>query len=99
MGFLILICFSIMVLKCCAIYCVNDSSVVYMYDGVPSIVGTFVNCLKNVQDAMIAPFYDNGQIINVSTEVFLNNLILVDEAASSITLDFFFLTYWVGSFA
>lgn len=76
-------------------YCIDNSTVVYTYEGVPSIVGTFINCLKTVQDAMIAPYYDTGVRINVSTEVFLNNLINIDEVSSSVTLDFFFNTIWV----
>lgn len=77
-------------------YCVDESSLVYTYENEPSIVGTFVECLKTVQDAMIAPYYDTGVRINVSTEVFLNNLIDVDEVSSTVTLDFFFNTIWVS---
>ena len=76
-------------------YCVNESTLVYDYENEPSIVGTFVNCLRTVQDAMIAPYYDLGSRINVSTEVFLNNLISIDEVSSTVTIDFFFKTYWV----
>ena len=78
-------------------YCVNESTVVYDYEIEPSIIGTFVNCLKTVQDAMIAPYYDTGARINVSTEVFLNNLISIDEVSSTVTMDFFFYTVWVSN--
>jgi len=77
-------------------YCVNESTLVYDYENEPSIVGTFVNCLRTVQDAMIAPYYDLGSRINVSTEVFLNNLISIDEVSSTVTVDFFFKTFWVS---
>ena len=77
-------------------YCVNESSVVWNYAHEPSIIGTFVNCIANVQDAMLAPYYARGQIINVSTAVFLNNLISVDEVTTSVTLDFFFMNEWVS---
>lgn len=80
-----------------AAYCVNESSVVWIDEYQPSIIGTFVNCLIYAQDAMIAPYYTTGQQINVSTELFLNNLIKVDEVTSTVTLDFFFLTYWVSN--
>ena len=76
-------------------YCVNDSTISYDFEGNPAIIGTFVNCLKSVQDAMIAPFYDNTRRINVSTEVFLNNLISVNEVESAVTLDIYFSTSWV----
>lgn len=78
-------------------YCVNESSVVWINERQPSIIGTFVNCLIYTQDAMIAPYYTTAKIINVSTEIFLNNLIKVDEVTSTVTLDFFFVTYWVSS--
>ena len=77
-------------------YCINESSVVYNYEGAPSIVGTLVNCLENIQDEMIAPYYDTTQRVNVSTEVFLNNLVNVDEVSSTVTFDFFFNTIWVS---
>lgn len=78
-------------------YCINESTVVYDYEKEPSIIGTFVNCLRTVQDAMIAPYYDTGVRINVSTEVFLNNLISIDEVSSTVTMDFFFNTIWVST--
>lgn len=77
-------------------YCVNESTLAYDYENNPSIIGTFVNCLRTVQDAMIAPYYDLGSRINVSTEVFLNNLISIDEVSSTVTVDFFFKTFWVS---
>lgn len=79
-------------------YCIDESKVVYNYEGVPSVIGTFINCLKGVGDAMIAPYYDTKMQINVSTEVFLNNLINVDEVSSTVTVDLFFNILWVNCF-
>jgi hypothetical protein len=77
------------------LYCVNDSTIVYNYENDASIIGTFINCLDAVQDGLVAPYYDLGGRINVSTEMFLNNLIAVDEVESTVTLDVFFSVYWV----
>ena len=77
-------------------YCVNKSSLAWdKYSNQPSIIGTFVNCIANVQDVMLAPYFTNGLRINVSTEILLNHLIQVDELANTVTLDFFFKMYWV----
>jgi hypothetical protein len=76
-------------------YCVNDSTVVYNYENVPSVIGTLINCLNAVQDGLLAPFYETGSRINVSTEIFLNNLISVDEVSSTVSLDLYFNTMWV----
>jgi hypothetical protein len=78
-------------------YCIDNSTVIYLYNGEPSIIGTFISCLRSTQDALISPFYDDGKTVNVTTEVILNNLINVDEVSSSVELDFFFITSWVRS--
>lgn len=77
-------------------YCVNETSVVYNFEGEPSVIGTLLNCLRAVQDGMIAPYYDTKARINVSTEVILNNLISINEVTSTVSLDFFFQTSWVS---
>lgn len=82
-----------------SIYCVNESSVVYNFEGAPSVVATLLNCLRAVQDGLIAPYYDTKVRINVSTEVLLNNLISVNEVSSSVSLDLFFATSWVSCVA
>ena len=79
------------------VYCVNESTIVYGLGGQPSIVGTLVNCLRNVQDGLTSPYYSTGKRINVSTEVFLNNLISVNEVSNTVSLDIFFSTNWVST--
>ena len=76
-------------------YCVDNTTIAYTASGAPSIIGTFYNCLETVQDGLIASFYDNNIAMNVSTEMWLNNLINVDEASSTVTLDILFIMVWV----
>jgi hypothetical protein len=77
-------------------FCVNSSDLVWnSMTNQPSIIGTFIKCLENVQDAMIAPYYEDSLPINVSTQIYLNNLIQINEISSSVELDFQFFIGWV----
>ena len=75
-------------------YCINESDIVYDFNHNPSIIGTFLNCLANVQDALIYPGYSAGSILNISANLQINNLISIDELTDIVTFDVSLMVQW-----
>lgn len=76
-------------------YCVNETDLVYDYAGEVSVGSTFAVCLQNVMDIMLAPVYSTGELVNVSVQLTINNLMEINELKNSASFDFFFWMHWV----
>jgi hypothetical protein len=76
-------------------YCVDESTVVFTaYNNQPSIIGTLLNCLLEIQDAMVSPVYSLGETLNISTTVVLNNLVSISEMTNEAVFDLVLLLRW-----
>ena len=75
-------------------YCINETDVKYDYKGNVSIYETFATCLRNTPDALLAPFYSDGETINVTSINILNNFISVNELENIVNFDIFLVITW-----
>lgn len=75
-------------------YCINDTDIAYNYKGNVSIYETFATCLRNTPDALLAPYYDDGETIDVECYNILNNFISVNELENIVNFDMFLVLTW-----
>lgn len=75
-------------------FCVNESTLVFAGNGRVSVVNTILACLNNVMDGLTEPNLWNNQILNISFNVVLNNIVSIDELQNTVTLDFLFFMQW-----
>ena len=74
--------------------CINASELVYNSFNEISVIASLIACLSNIQDAMLYPGYSSGKLLNVSTQIEINNLIGIDEVQNLLTIDIFLLLRW-----
>ena len=73
--------------------CVQPKDMIY-YANTVSIQEALRTCLTFVKDAALIPGYVTGEVSNVSAQIYINNLIGIDEISNTATIDFFMTLRW-----